>query len=329
MQFIIFNMYLAVTVPTEVQRRLQTPSAVRYIKLGQSGAWAPAAIEQEIVPFGFSQVAHSSCAIGDWERVRNELARSGRTRTGVTSGLRELQDFYGLDDGTLWVTFADRHLYWTFAEADVVAIEEPVSGGWQRFRRCVAGWSRLNLNGEPLSTTSLSSALTRVAGFRQTICAIEHEDYLLRRIRGEEEPLLLEARRAREKLERIALEMIAGLDWRDFEIMVDLLFARGGWRRQSALAAGEVDIDLLLDNSVTRETAWVQVKSRAGQAVLDDYLDRFRRDGSAQHFFLVCHSPAAKLQAPAEPGIHIWVGPELARAAVSAGLFDWLVDRTR
>lgn len=127
----------------------------------------------------------------------------------------------------------------------------------------------------------------------------------------------------------MALAMIAGLDWRDFEIMVDLLFANGGWRRQSALAAGEVDIDLLLDNPVTREVAWVQVKSTAGEAMLEDYLERFKRDGSAAHFFFVCHTPAVPLRAPAEPGIHIWAGPELARAALSAGLIDWLIERTR
>ena len=60
-----------------------------------------------------------------------------------------------------------------------------------------------------------------------------------------------------------------------------------------------------------------------------DYLERLRRDRSARHFFLVCHPPVLKLRVPAEPGIHIWAGPELARAALSAGLFAWLVDRTR
>ncbi|HJP69576.1 MAG TPA: restriction endonuclease, partial [Sphingomicrobium sp.] len=197
-----------------------------------------------------------------------------------------------------------------------------------RFRRCIGGWSRLSLKGEPLSTSSLSSALTRVAGFRQTICMIERHDYLLRRIRGEEEPLLAKARQVRSELETVALEMIAGLDWRDFEVLVDLLFANGGWRRQSALAAGEVDIDLLLENPVSTEIAWVQVKSRCDQAVLNDYLERFRRDGSAQHFFLAVHSPVAKLQAPVEPGIHVWAGLELARATLSAGLFDWVIERT-
>lgn len=313
----------------DIRARLQSPSAVRYIKLGQGAAWAAEAIRDDILPFGFSQVPHDYCVSGAWDQVRAQLAGAGRTNAGVTHGVRELEDFYTLDDGALWVTFADRHLCWTFADQEVVAVGDPPPGSWHRFRRCIGGWSRLSLDGEPLSTTSLSSALTRVAGFRQTICSIERQDYLLRRIRGEEEPLLAKAREMRLGLEQVALEMISGLDWRDFEIMVDLLFARGGWQRQSALAAGEVDIDLLLDNPVTRERAWVQVKSRAVQAVLDDYLERFRRDGTAEHFFLVCHSPSAKLRAPADPRFHVWTGPELARATLAAGLFDWLVDRTR
>jgi hypothetical protein len=322
-------MYSPAVLDAEIQARLRQPSAVRYIKLGQGGAWAPEAIEQAIIPFGFSQVPHAPCAAGDWSEVRRELEAAGRTKSGISHGIREIQDFYELGPDALWVTFADRHFYWTFAEAEVIAVDAPEPGSWHRFRHCIGGWSRLSLTGEPLSTSSLSSALTRVAGFRQTICTVERQDYLLRRIRGEEEPLLAKVRKVRSELETVALEMIAGLDWRDFEIMVDLLFANGGWRRQSALAAGEVDIDLLLDNPVTREAAWVQVKSRCDQAVLDDYLERFQRDGSAQYFFLVCHSPATKLRAPAGPGIHVWAGPALARAALSAGLLDWLIERTR
>jgi hypothetical protein len=322
-------MYSPASLDADIETRLGAPSAVRYIKLGQGGAWAAEAFEQSIVPFGFSQVSHAPCAAGDWDEVRRELAAAGRTKVGMSQGVRELQDFYELPDDALWITFADRHLYWTFAWPAVVTFNDPAPGSWHRFRPCMGGWSRLGLTGEPLSTSSLSSALTRVAGFRQTICTVERQDYLLRRIRGEEEPLLAKARQVRSELEKVALEMISGLDWRDFEIMADLLFARGGWRRQSALAQGEVDIDLLLDNPVTREVAWVQVKSRCNQAVLDDYLERFRRDGSAQHFFLAVHSPAAHLRAPSEPGIHIWAGPELARAALSAGLFDWLIDRNR
>ena len=94
------------------------------------------------------------------------------------------------------------------------------------------------------------------------------------------------------------MNMIAQLDWRDFEIMVDLIFARGGWQRSSAVGDGEVDVDLMLTSPTTGETAWVQIKSSAAQAVLDDYIERFHRDGSCDRFFFVCHSPKGTLTLP-------------------------------
>ena len=331
----MYSMYSGITslesgaAAGDTSERLQSPSAVRYIKLGQGGAWAAQAFAEGIVPFGFGQVEHPPCANGDWDEVRRQLVDGGRTKSGVTQGVRELRDFYELGDRALWVTFADGHLYWTFAEAEVVPITDPLESGPLRFRRTICGWSRSSLAGEPLAVRSLSSSLTRVAGFRQTICAVEREAYLLRRIRGEEEPLLAEARKLSAEMEALAGKMIAALDWRDFEIMVDLLFARGGWQLQSALGEGEVDIDLLLDNPSTGETAWVQVKSSAAQATLDDYLDRFRRDGGSGHFFFVCHSPKGTLTLPTERGLHLWAGERLARTAIAAGLFDWLIERTR
>jgi hypothetical protein len=33
----------------------------------------------------------------------------------VSQGLRELKDFYGLPENTLWVTMADGHFWWAFA----------------------------------------------------------------------------------------------------------------------------------------------------------------------------------------------------------------------
>jgi hypothetical protein len=309
--------------------RLKAPSAVRYIKLGKGGAWLPDAIAQGTIPFGFRAVAHEPCAAGDWTVVRQQLIAAGRTGSGATQGIRELRDFHELGNDCLWVTFADGHLHWAFADPAVLPLPDDGADGPRRFRRTIDGWHRHSLTGEPLAVRSLSSALTRVTGFRMTICAVERQDYLLRRIRGEEEPLLIEARRLRSDLESVAARMIAQLDWRDFEIMVDLIFARGGWQRQSAVGNGEVDIDLMLSNPSTGETAWVQVKSRATQAVVDDYLDRFRRDGSCDRFFFICHTAPAGLVVPDERHLHLWAGTELARKALAAGLGDWLIDRTR
>jgi hypothetical protein len=184
------------------------------------------------------------------------------------------------------------------------------------------------LAGEPLTVRSLSSALTRTASYQMTICAIKQADYLLRRIRDEPDPLHAQATAVRDEMREIGLRMIRQLDWRDFETLVDLIFARGGWQRSSVLGKQQPDVDLILSQPTTRETAWVQIKSATSQAELDDYLSRFRRDGSYDRFFFVCHSVAGPLRLPAQPGLHLWTGERLSDAAIDAGLFDWLVART-
>jgi hypothetical protein len=151
-------------------------------------------------------IDHQACVAGDWALVRDQLLKMGRSEGGVSQGLRELQEFYELPDDTLWVTMADGHFWWAFA----------------------SGWSSASLSGEPLNARQLSSALTRTASYQMTICAIKHAEYLLRRIRCETNPLHAQAIAVGDEMRDIGLRMIRQLDWRDFETLVDLIFARGG-----------------------------------------------------------------------------------------------------
>jgi len=75
------------------------------------------------------------------------------------------------------------------------------------------------------------SKLTKVGNFRGTICTVEEEDYLLRRINGIEQPVITRANEARKAMMAVAVEMIRGLHWADFETLADLIFARSGWQR--------------------------------------------------------------------------------------------------
>lgn len=305
------------------------PTAVRYVKLGRGGAWSPAAFAIGILPVGFDEIDDSLCRGGDWAAVHARFVAIGRTPAGASQGMRELQDVYTLDANCLWVTMADGHLYWAFADPAVVPVEDGPPDSFSRYRRVIGGWLRTSLAGEPLTTRSLSSALLRTASYRMTICKVAHEAYLLRRIRGEADPLHTAAVALQAQQEALAVKMIAQLDWRDFETLVDLVLTRSGWRRGSNVGDGEVDVDLLLDNPSTGETAWVQVKSTASQATLEDYLARFERDGSAERFYFVCHSPNGVLTMPPGRARHLWVGTALAAVVVRAGLFDWLIARTR
>jgi hypothetical protein len=96
------------------------PAAVRYIKLGENGKWATNALEQGTIPFGYRSVDHRGCLTGNWDEVQRQLLGMGRTAKGVSQGLRELRDFYGLPGNTLWVTMANGHFWWAFAEGPVV-----------------------------------------------------------------------------------------------------------------------------------------------------------------------------------------------------------------
>ncbi len=305
------------------------PVTARYIKLGKNGRWATDALKEGIIPFGYSAVDHNNCLADEWDHVRHQLVAMGRTANGVGQGLRELKDFYGLPDDTLWVTIANGHLWWAFAEGPVHGIADAGSDGPSRYRQTRAGWCKTSLTGDPLSLRSLSSALTRTASYQMTICTISHEDYLLRRIRGEADPLHAEAIDLRAKMLDIGLRMIRQLDWRDFETLVDLIFARGGWQRSSVLGKDQADVDLILTQPTIGETAWVQIKSKTTQAELNDYLGRFRRDGSYDRFFFVCHSAAGTLSLPPERGLHLWSDSGLSQAAIDAGLYSWLTDRSR
>jgi hypothetical protein len=305
------------------------PKEVRYIKLGRGGIWVEPSFERNELHFGYRTVSHELCQRGDWDAVVRSFTEDGRSLGKAKDSTREIRDFYTLGPDCLWITFAGRHLHWAFAEREVIWLGLAEDGQGARMRKTVDGWHKVNINGDPLRFDSLSTRLTQVAAYRQTVCSVRESDYLLRRINGVEEPVVARAREARSAIAVVANEMIAGLHWADFETLVDLIFARAGWQRVSRVGGTQADTDLVLEQPTTGEIAFVQVKSKAGQGVLDDYIGRFRRNERYDRMFFVCHSPKGTLWVEDTAGIHIWVGDALADAAVKAGLFDWLTERSK
>jgi hypothetical protein len=304
------------------------PTEIRYIKLGPGGIWASTAFDRGELLFGYDAVSHELCQARDWEAIREHLTQNRRSRGKAADALREIRDFYTLNDNCLWITFAQGHLWWTFANSEVQWREEATNASCHRVRRTLHGWSNVNLQGAPLRIDTLSSKLTQVAAYRQTICSVAPRDYLLRRLNGHEEPVIQQARQLKEKMIKVTTTMIEGLHWADLETMVDLIFSRSGWRRSSQLGGTQADVDLILEQPSTGERAFVQIKSRATQKTLTDYLERFRSDGSYDRFFFVCHSPTFEAPKFDDKTLHVWSGPKLAEVAMESGLFDWLITRS-
>lgn len=138
-----------------------------------------------------------------------------------------------------------------------------------------------------------------MACYQRTTCRVRGTDYLLRRINAEEEPVVLRTREARRELVASAAELILALHWRDFEVLVDLLFARGGWQRVSELGGTMKDLYLVVEQPITAERISVQVKSKSLQAVLDAAAAAFAASGAPGQLYFVCYSPGAELKGAA------------------------------
>jgi hypothetical protein len=124
------------------------------------------------------------------------------------------------------------------------------------------------------------------------------------------------------------LEHPVGIRWEDFEQLVDLILARTGWIRISKLGGTREGIDIEVENLAANEIAFVQVKSSAAQAVLDDYIRRFetQRERYARMIFAV-HSPKSRLTYPAHLPVQLWTCEKLPLLAVRLGLGEWVENK--
>lgn len=302
------------------------PSAIRYIKLGTGNRLAKECIEHGIIRLGFDGVPHDLCQAGDWDGVRRTLQGLGKKPGAATNQANQIEDFYTLGGDVLWITFWDGKLWWTFAEPGVHQDER--HDYLTRHRRVATPWRCTNIRGDVLALRGFSTRLTKTAAFRGTLCNIDEGDYLLRRINAESEPLADEAAALQDQLVAMAERLVAALHWRDFEILVDRIFADSGWRRVGVLGETQADVDLIVEQAATGERAFVQVKSRATTAVLQDYVDRYREYGDCNRMFFICHSPNGRLRQQAvSPDVELWFADTIARKAVRAGQYEWLVQR--
>lgn len=304
------------------------PSAVRFIRLGPGGRWFARCRAENRLEFGYPDVARELMAAGDWEAVRGYFVESRGVKLGKAKDFtREIREFHTAGADCLWITFAEGSLWWAFAAPEVHWLGGDGEAHGVMYRATLGPWRNTDRHGGLLSQAALSTRLTQVAGYRQTICRVGAEAYVVRRINAIADPAVERALSLQRELIESAVQLIAQLHWADFELLVELIFARSGWQRLSAVGGTQKDIDLALEQPATGERAFVQVKSKATAAVLQDYLARFAADPGYQRFFFVCHSPQGELPQPGEAATQVWTAPELARRTVQTGLLDWVIAR--
>jgi len=296
---------------------------VRYIKLGEGGSWEKECLEKSIIRIGFGSAQSQRfelCQSGRWNDLSESFIAEGKDKGTATRSTNELRLFFEDDGSMLWITFMGDHLYWGMVAPAEPAPHADTKGVWRSIRD---GWQRTDLQGEQLTKDRLSGALTKLTAYQGTSCNVDVSDYVIRRVNGEKIPEVERALVASKEMKNSVIGLMKLLEWRDFEVLVDLVFTTTGWRRVGVVGKIQKTLDLDLILPITGERAFVQAKSKTTSAELAKYVAKIGGEPYNRMFY-VFHSGNADTDDPRV----ILLGPErLADLVVDAGLVSWLIRK--
>ncbi|WOF43285.1 restriction endonuclease [Sphingopyxis indica] len=294
---------------------------VYYIKLGRGGDWEAECIRDGILRFGYREAPHDLCAAGDWSGVWEVMMGVRGDPGAATRDVKQIRAFYESDESTIFITFVGGLLYWCRPSGEIELLADK-----SHRRGTVDGWHNSTTGGSLLTADRLSGHLLKVQMFRGTICDVAAADYLLRKLSDELSPEVAAAEEAERLLMAATIPLMRLLTWQDFELLVDLIFSSSGWRRVTQVGRTQKTVDLELILPSTAERAFVQVKSQASRAALEDYRERLADAEAYDRMFFVWHS--GNISEDLDANGVILLGPtRLARMIVDSGLTSWLREK--
>lgn len=300
---------------------------IKFIKLGNKGSWEKECIENNTIRLGYESPHHEDCLNGNWDSVWSYWNERVDKKKGVaTRHINQIKDFYNLSESDIWITFYKRKMYWCHAYRDVVELEDG-----SKVRKVIGSWTCHSKNGKKLSIENIDGRVTQVQGFRGTICDVQLQDYLNRKIEGNVQPEVEEAEDSLSELKLSIAKLIKGLWWNDFEVLVDLIFSRLGWQRISALGKTEKDIDLDIFSPVTGKRAFVQVKSSTDIKQIKHYYQIFKEYDQYDEMYLIYHSFKGNMKEIdfESKDLHLWDLSKLSELIIYAGLVEWIITKRK
>ena len=98
---------------------------------------------------------HDLCFEGDWDGVEASLIRAGKTRRKASELTGQLRTFYTTGPETLWITRVKEHMWWGFAETELIDLRWDGEEMGVVARRIRAGWSCRSMKGSELLLAEL------------------------------------------------------------------------------------------------------------------------------------------------------------------------------
>jgi hypothetical protein len=305
------------------------PTSVRYVKNGRGGRWWPAAKSQSQVHLGWNDVPDALLLDPDWIAIEALIRSWYDGKPGAMQDLKALRTVLDHPSQHIWITFEDGYMWWCTVRDGVETNLDGETGDRGHFwLNCLRPWSDRSLGGRHLTKASLPGITTATAGYQGTICEPGGWKEILRILHDSEDADAVVARQARAAYEISISKLVARLGDKDFELLVDLILSRTGWARLERLGGATEGIDIEVENVSAGEIAFVQIKSKASQKVLDEYVSRFmdRRERYNRMIFAV-HSPTGTLRPPSGLPVQVWPGQKISELVVRVGLGDWVTNR--
>lgn len=195
-------------------------------------------------------------------------------------------------------------------------------------RPVIGQWSSTDISGKSLQKTQLSGALLRVQGFRGAICKVKESKYIVEKINGIVQPEIENVFLVKAEFEAKIEILIRKLTWKDFELLVDLLFRQAGWQRMATLGKTEKTIDLDLYSPISDERILVQVKSSANLSKLQGFSEGVSDFQDYDRAYFLVHTPSNDLiQNKIQEGVEVWLPNDIARRVVMFGLAEWVISK--
>jgi hypothetical protein len=297
-------------------------SEVYFIKLGSKGGWEDECLRQRIVKVGFREFNHQACKEGRWEKAMPNSLRRRLTQGKVTDYIRQVRAFYETGSDALWITFFRNRMWWCFAKRPVKRL-----GAGDKTRRVIGGWKNTDIYGNVLSFDRVSGKLLKVRGYQSTICGVEPA-LALRTINAEISSEVKTTRENLHQLKKTIAKIITDIHWKDFELLVDLIFTRAGWQRIRELGKTEKMLDLEVASPVLGEKAMVQVKSQSSKKEFDKYWSQFLKCKDFSRCFYVVHTPDKSLKRiPKHKKLRLLFAEDIAELAINSGLTEWILKK--
>lgn len=305
-----------------------------YIKLGEKGAWEEDSINSGKIRIGWGDTKLEDIQKGNWDKIKKEIQDDFRDRnkkTGATQDFNALKNIYDADSDTVFVTFHNSEFWWCRVK-DEAGKERIKEDNTSKYREVDGKWSDQDLGGKVLLSNQIPGNLSKLQRFPATCCKVGEIDHLRRLINADHSP---EYNSISEAKKELILRVRAGiklLHWKDFEILVDLVFSQAGWRRTSVLGETMKFFDLVLEEPITNDRYGVQIKSTTTSKEFKYYAKEFIDNfgGHFRTFYFVVHSTDdEKLSEDSKEykNVELIFADELSKMIVDGGLVDWLMEK--